>query len=147
MNTLEAEDYCELIAIYNRKISERLTEKKYKNAMKISRTIDYKDGTANQATDNTTEISTLEIMVDGEKINLPWPERWLKTYAYTLKKYGERYGQDWALTIRYRYNKGWEPTKTYVYQGISRRSFSDRRSAFLKMLAIYAVKNRLLPLE
>lgn len=147
MNTLDAENYCELIAIHSKKISQKVEQVRYENAKKISRTNDYKDGTANQAADNLTELYSVDVVIDGEKITLGYPERWIKVLALTHKRYRQRFGDDWALTMRYRYVLNWEPTKCYVYQGISRRSFGNRRSEFLKMLALYAIQNKLISVE
>ena len=113
-------------------------------AKTASRTFEYNDPTANTVAELGTALEKITIHVEGEEVEILQPERWIKTINLTIKRFKERYGSEAGSTIVGRYVKGWEPIKVYVEQGISRRSFCDRREKFLKMLLLYAVQNNLL---
>lgn len=144
MDSLTGETYCEILALNVMQLSDRIQKARKAAAEEASRTFDYNDPTANKVVNDGAEIEKVTISVDGNEYDISWPERWVKTIKLAIKRYTERYGTEAASTIVSRYVKRKEPTSVYVKQGISRRSFGDRREKFLKMLLLYAVQNKLL---
>lgn len=144
MDSYDGERYCEALALNVVKIKDKVQKTRLEAAKTASRTFEYNDPTANTVAELGTALEKITIHVEGEEVEILQPERWIKTINLTIKRFKERYGSEAGATVVGRYVKGWEPIKVYVEQGISRRSFCDRREKFLKMLLLYAVQNKLL---
>lgn len=147
MDSLGGENYCEAMAVNFQKIKDKVDKQRLDQAAKISRTFEYRDPTANIVVGKDMPIEQVDIYIDGEKVPILQPERWIKTIQLAVKRFKSRYGDEAALTIVCRYLKAQDAIKVYVSQGISRRSFGDRREKFLKLLLLYAVQNGLLSID
>lgn len=143
MNSADGEYYVELIAELHKDIKAMIQAKKYANALKISRSIDVETGKVDKA----KEITFVDVALKDKKVRIYHPELWMKTFELAQKRYEQRFSSSALLTIRYRYVRGWEPLKTYVFQGISKRAYQTRRKDFLAMFLLYAVQNSLISIE
>ena len=144
MDSLEGEKYCEALALNVVKIQKKVTKVRLDAAKTASRTFEYSDPTANLVVQQGTALEKINIRIDGEEVEIRQPELWVKTINLAIKRFKERYGMEAGATIVSRYVKAQDAVQVYVKQGISRRSFGDRRENFLKMLLLYAVQNNLL---
>lgn len=144
MNSLDGENYCEAMALNVVRIKDKVDKTRLKLAQEASKTFDYKDPTANNVVEQGTALESIKIHIDGEEVEILQPELWVKTIYLAIKRFKERYGVEAGATIIDRYVKAHDALQVYVKQGISRRSFGDRREKFLKMLLLYAVQNNLL---
>lgn len=144
MNSLDGENYCEAMALNVVQLKDRVDKKRLQLAQEASKTFDYNDPTANNVAELSTALESITIYIDGEEVEILQPELWVKTIYLAIKRFKERYGTEAGTTIINRYLKKQDVLKVWVKQGISRRSFGDRREKFLKMLLLYAVQNNLL---
>lgn len=143
-NSLEAENFCEAMALNVVKIKNKVAKVRLDRVQKASRTFEYNDPTANTVAEMGTALESVTVSIDGVEVDIPEPELWIKTIYLAIKRYKERYGDEAGATIVERYVKHREILNVYARQGISRRSFGDRRTKFLSMLLVYAVQNHLL---
>lgn len=144
MDSFDGENYCEALALNMIKIKDRVNKVRLDAAKAASKTFEYNDPTANLVVQQGTALESITIHIDGIEVEIPQPELWIKTINLAIKRFKERYGTEAGATIVSRYLKGLEPIRVYVSQGISKRSYADRREKFLKMLLLYAVQNKLL---
>ena len=144
MNSFDGENYCEALALNVIRIQNKVSKVRLEAAKAASRTFEYNDPTANLVVQQGTALEKINMHIDGIEVEIPQPELWVKTIRLAMKRFGERYGPEAGKTIENRYLKALEPIQVYVKQGISKRSYNDRREKFLKMLLLYAVQNNLL---
>lgn len=145
MNSAQATGYVEAIAIYHKDINRKLEDLYRQHAENLSKYDPTASAALNQA--SRPQVKTLEITIDNTQVTINSPGLWLQVFQLACRRYGECYDQNALITITYRYVKGWNPTKVYVYQGISRRTYYNRRDDFLALFLLYAVQFRLLVLE
>lgn len=144
MDSLEGENYCEILALNLIALDDKIQKVRLDAAKAASRTFEYNDPTATKVVNDGCALESVTISIEGVQVDIPQPELWVKTMRLAIKRFGERYGTDAAATIINRYLKRRDPINVYVKQGISKRSFGDRREKFLKLLLLYAVQNNLL---
>lgn len=103
-----------------------------------------KDPTAEMAVREVLPLPIVRCFYKGRSFLVEQPELWLKVITDSLLLFKQRFGAEAYQSINHRFMRGWSVQRLTAAEGISKRAYQTRRTAFLSGLVLLAVQNGLI---